>query len=109
MQSANTRLQSAFSGLRLLIVTGERHHHRRGSTRRLHDQDDLVVPHQRHQQKPHQFVGDRSDGGTCQWCYLLGFEASLKGSMVVFAFDYYFFVMAAAERRESLSLVGDGR
>jgi hypothetical protein len=29
--------------------------------------------------------------------------------MVVFAFDYYFFVMAAAERRESLSLVGDGR
>ena len=74
---------------RLLIVTGERdHHHWRGSTH--HDQDYLGLNHQRHRRRPLRFVEDRSGGGTCQWWDFLGLEASLKGSMVVFAFDYYF-------------------
>jgi hypothetical protein len=55
----------------------------------LHDQDYLGLPHQRHRRKPLRFVEDRSGSGTCQWCDLLGLEASLKGSMVVFVFDYY--------------------
>jgi hypothetical protein len=88
---------------------GERHH-RRGSTLCLHDQDYLGLPHQRHRRKPLWFVEDRSDGGTCHWCDLLGLEASLKGSMVVFAFDYYFCDGGGGgEKRELVGAVIDGR
>jgi hypothetical protein len=38
----------------------------------------------------------------------LGFEASLKGSMVVFAFDYYFCDGNGGGGGGEKSLVGDG-
>jgi hypothetical protein len=34
-------------------------------------------------------------------------EASLKGSMVVFAFDYFFVMAVTAKRRESWWVMGD--
>jgi hypothetical protein len=65
-------------------------------------------PRLSYRRKPLRFVEDRSGGGTCQWCDLLGLEASLKGSMVVFAFDYYYFCDGDGGGGEK-SLVGDGR
>jgi hypothetical protein len=64
--------------------------------------------HQRHRRKPLRFVEDRSDGGIGQWCYLLGLEASLKGSMVVFVFDYYYFCDGGdgGEKREERRVGG---